>query len=102
MSLTTLEKIRAKQYAVNGATFMFIPHSSLCEKIIQDDPRTVGINSDLKIYILQGPIRLDPKMIIQYCDGTLSRNNTWLLDQGDIKVEPVKIKIEEKKHKKQN
>ncbi len=93
MALTIEEKIEAKKYAMNGANFMFIPYNSLCEKIVQNDPRTIDINSDLKIYILEGPIRIDPEMIIKYCDGTLSKNNTWLLDQGDIKVEPLKLKL---------
>lgn len=94
MKLTEDEKITAKMYAVNKASFMFIPSSYLCDLIIKGHSKTIGINDSLKIFILQKKaIRLDPKMILDYCNGTLSEKNTWLLDQGDIKVEPNKIEL---------
>ena len=94
MSLTVEEKNQALQYATNGGTFMFLPHPHLIEAITNGHPNTEGINQDLKTFILEGKaIRLDPKMIIDYCVGKLDESNTWLLDQGDIKVEPVGISL---------
>ena len=94
MALTDEEKRKAKMFAFQGASFMFLPSSYLRELIIQNHPMTKDINKDLKVFILEGKvIRLDPEMIKKYCDSKLSKNNTWLLDQGDIKVEPKKIKI---------
>jgi len=94
MPLNSEERAAAKQYAVNGADFMLIPYQSLREKIINNHPMTSGINEQLKVFLLEGrAVRIAPEMIIKYCDNTLSRNNTWFLNQGDIKVEPAKVQI---------
>ena len=89
MGLNEEEKKRAKAYAVNGAEFMLEPYASLCDLIIQDDPRTQGMDGLLKTAILgKQAIRLDPKMIIKYCDHQLDEKNTFILDSGDIHVTP--------------
>jgi hypothetical protein len=94
MSLTVEEKRIVKQYAYQGADFMFVPSSFLRELIIKDHPMTKNINPDLKTFLLEGKaIRIDPEMIKMYCDNKLSSANTWLLDKGDIKVELKKITI---------
>ena len=94
MALTDEEKRKAKMYAYQDASFMFIPNALLREMIVKNHPKTEGINPSIKILILEGKaIRLDPEMIKKYCDNKLSESNTWLLDQGDIKVEPKKIQI---------
>ena len=102
--LTPEEKSDALKYVFNGADFMFVPSSELCTMLINDSPQTHGINNVLTTLLLERkPIRLDPNMIIKYCQGTLDKNNTWLFDNGNIKVVPhqfkkeVKIKSEEDK-----
>lgn len=94
MALNRHERLLAMGYAAEGASFMFIPSESLRKKIVNDHPMTVGINAQLKVFMLEGKaIRLDPEMVVKYCKNMLSPNNTWLLDQGDIKVEPARIEI---------
>ena len=95
--LTPEEKRMALQYALNGADFMFEPTSELCNKIVLGCPEAVGINDVMTAIILQRkPIRLDSEMIIKYCRGTLDRRNTWLFDNGNIKVVPCQLKKEVK------
>jgi hypothetical protein len=87
--LTPEEKNIAVTYALNGADFMFIPSSDLCNKIIMGCPQAVGINDVMTAIILEGkPIRLDSMMIIEYCAGSLDKKNTWLFDNGNIKAVP--------------
>jgi len=87
--LTLEEKQTALGYAVNGADFMFVPSPELRGWVVQGCPQAVGINDVMTSIILQGkPIRLDSKMIMKYCQGTLDRKNTWLFDNGNIKVVP--------------
>ena len=102
--LTIEEKNRAFQYALNGADFMFKPSPELCTKIIQGCPESIGINRVMTAIILQkNPIRLDSEMVKKYCAGTLDKKNTWLFNNGNIKVvphqykKPVKLKTEEEK-----
>ncbi|KKK93810.1 hypothetical protein LCGC14_2689140 [marine sediment metagenome] len=102
--LTPEEKQMAYQYALNGADFMFEPSPELCSKIVQGCPEVIGINNVMTAIILQRkPIRLDSQMVIKYCSGVLDVNNTWLFDNGNIKVvspqykAPDKIKSEEDK-----
>lgn len=91
MTLNYEERAMAKQYAYNGADFMFIPSELLIQKIIHNHPQTIDINNQLKMFLLEGnALRLDPNLIIEYCDNEASKSNTWLLDQGDIKVEPAR------------
>ena len=102
--LTVEEKKIAYNYALNGADFMFDPSPELCIKMVQGCPESVGINQVLTTIILQRkPIRLDSKMVMRYCKGTLDEKNTWLFNNGNIRVvppqlkEPVKLKTKEKK-----
>ena len=102
--LTLEEKRTALQYVMNKADFMFIPSSELRSKIVQGCQESVGINHVMTTIILQGkPIRLDSEMVKKYCAGTLDKKNTWLFDNGNIKVVPhqykesVKLKTEEEK-----
>lgn len=91
--LTIEEKKIALQYAVNGADFMFEPSSELCSKISQGCPESIGINDVMTAIILQRKsIRLDSNMIIKYCRGLLDKNNTWLFNNGNIKVVPSQLK----------
>jgi len=95
--LTAEEKRVAYQYALNGADFMFEPTSELCNKIIQGCPESIGISRVIKAIILQRkPIRLDSRMVIKYCQGVLDKNNTWLFDNGNIRVVPARLKQPEK------
>ena len=102
MGLNKEERERAKVFAANGAEFMFEPYSQLCEWIAQDDPRTQGIDILLKTAILgKKAIRLDPSMILKYCDYQLDIRNTFVLDNGDIRVTPPQFTIK-KENKQEN
>jgi hypothetical protein len=91
--LTGEEKRQALIYAKNGADFMFVPSSNLCNQIIVGHPATQGINKTLVgILLTRKPIRLDIQMVIKYCMGTLDVKNTYLFDHGDIRVVPPKLK----------
>ena len=95
--LTQEEKQTALQYALNGADFMFEPTPNLCSVIALGCPQSIGINNVMTTIILQRkPIRLDSRMVIKYCKGTLDRNNTWLLDHGNIRVVPARLKRPDK------
>ena len=98
------EKQQALVYVKNGADLMFVPSSELCIMLVNNSPQTQGINKVMTALLLERkPVRLDPNIIIKYCCGTLDRNNTWLFDNGNIKVVPrqfkkeVKLKSEEEK-----
>ena len=100
--LTIEERRIAYQYAVNGADFMFEPSPELCSKIVQGCPESIGINHVMTAIILQRkPIRLDSETVKKYCDGSLDIRNTWLFDNGNIRVvapqfkKPVKLKSKE-------
>lgn len=91
--LTLEEKLQALLYAKRGADFMFIPSANLCAEAAMGSPETIGINKTLvAILLTKKPIRLDTRTVVKYCMGTLDRNNTWLLDHGDIKVVPPQYK----------
>jgi hypothetical protein len=100
MAFTEEESRQALEYVRNGAEFMFIPHANFCNLVVQDDPSIAGIATIFKIMILRKqPIVLDPKIIIKYCKKTLDRKNTFLLDNGDIKVIPNLVKNPNNKKK---
>ncbi len=105
--LTQEEKKIAWQCALNGADFMLEPTPELCNKIIKRLPEAIGINHILASIILQKkPIRLDSNMIFKYCKGTLDKNNTWLFNNGNIKVVPPRlkktVKLKQEDNKKDN
>jgi PhoPQ-activated pathogenicity-related protein len=94
MSLTEEERKRAIEYANNHAEFMFMPTPELREKIVYNHPMTVGIIDPLRTFVLEGkPIHITAEMVVQYCKGTLDINNTWLFDQGHIKVIPQRLDL---------
>ncbi len=107
MRFTEEEKDIALKCAGNGCDCMFIPSPDLCEKMTKGDIRTKGINKAMTTIILKrNPIRLDTKMVIKYCLGTLDKNNTWLFDNGDIEVVPPRFKrpiqLKENEEEKEN
>ena len=97
--LTQEERLKALQYASNGATFMFIPYEVLLNLIMANDPQIQGIPRVLKATLLQKkPIRMDTKTIVNYCLGTLDMNNSWVLDKGDIQVVPARFETKIKEN----
>ena len=97
--LNSEERIQALQWAKNGATFMFMPHQKLINMIVLDAPGTKDINKTLKYTLLQNkPIRMETKMIVDYCLGTLDSKNSWVLDHGDIKVIPPQFETKKKEN----
>jgi uncharacterized protein YlaI len=93
--LTEDERRQAYTYATNGAEFMFIPSSHLKEMIARNDEIISGVAETFKIVMLSNnPIRIDNNMVISYCTKRLDTKNTFILDNGDIKVIPVSIKID--------
>ena len=97
--LTVAEKSIALNCALNGASFMFIPSSYLCDKVVQSAPETQDIATAQKIALLENkPIRMTTETIVKYCRGTLDHKNSWLLDQGDIQVIPPKFETKIKEN----
>lgn len=91
--LTAKERELALTCASNGADFMFIPSPHLCNLLAIGSPETIDVNKTLvAILLTMKPIRLDSATIVKYCRGTLDQRNTWLLDNGDIKVVPPQLK----------
>lgn len=96
MPFTEEEKTIAINCARNGCDFMYIPSAGLCEKIVKGDPKAKGINTIITAVLLKRQsMRLDTNMVLKYCAGTLDKNNTWIFDNGDIKVVSPKFKLKE-------
>ena len=96
---TIEERNQALQWAKNGATFMFVPNEKLIGCIIANTPEAEGINDTLKVVLLQkNPIRMEVETIIKYCLNTLDRSNSWVLDNGDIKVTPPQFETKIKEN----
>ena len=94
MKLTRQERQEALTYAFNGATFYFVPSEKLSNMVIKGHPMTQDLNDTISIYLIQkDEIRLETNMVVNYCKYALDEKNTWLLDQGDIKVIPRTIEI---------
>lgn len=94
MGLTLEERNKALEFLDKGAEFMFIPSTSLIDKVVIGHPSTSEINSALKILIMERKaIRLSQNMVKKYCKGILDVKNSWLLDQGDLKVVPNQFEI---------
>lgn len=94
MSLTEQEKAQALIYADGGAMFYFLPSQQLSNMVMKDAPETKEINNSLKIFIVEREaIKITTEMVVKYCRNELGKMNTWLLDNGDIKVVPEKIQI---------
>ena len=91
--LTVEEKHIALICASNGADFMFIPSPHLCNLLVVGSPATIDVNKTLvAILLAREPIRLGTATVVKYCRGILDQRNTWLLDNGDIKVVSPKYK----------
>jgi hypothetical protein len=91
--LTVEERHTALTCATNGADFMFVPSPHLCNLLVIGSPETIGVNSTMvSILLTKKPIRLDTVTVVKYCQGTLDRKNTWLLDNGNIHVVSPKHK----------
>ncbi len=87
--LTKEEKSKALQYLMNGADFMLIPTTELCEKIINQAPESIGLNETLAILLLsRKPLRLGKDLVEKYCNGTLDLKNSWIFDNSNIEVVP--------------
>lgn len=94
MPFTDDEKRQALEYAANGADFFFMPTPELREKVVQGHPMTVGIVDPLNTFIMQGKLlKLETSMVQKYCLGSLDAKNTWVFDQGHIKVVPPRLKV---------
>ena len=97
MALTEEERKQAIEYALNGAQFQFLPSQLLANMVTKDSFKTEGVNVIFRIMIMRRePIRLKTSLIMKYCKYKLDKQNTWLLDQGDIKVIPKRFEIKEK------
>jgi len=89
------EVSRVKQWIKNGANFMFIPSYKLLEMTAKNKhPKIKKLPDVFKYVIMQNkPIRIEPQMALDYYEGKLDENNTFLLSHGDIKIIPQKIHI---------
>ena len=99
MALTPQEKSMAYQYALNGAKFMFIPTTSLRNKVANRDIQVEKMYKGCALALLSmRPVRLNVDMVIKYCTNKLDKKNTWILDQGDIKVTPSQFETKIKEN----
>jgi len=69
--------------------FFYVPSSDIRNRLIKgDDAELNRINKDLKVIIIDGhSFRISKDMVIKYVEGTLDRMNTFMLDNGEIRVE---------------
>ena len=89
MSFTEEESRTALTYARNGAMFMYRASDKLAAEIIKGCPSSNGIPEFLQgMMITREWISIDEVMVIKYCLKTLDSKNTYVFDNGDIKVIP--------------
>ena len=89
MAFTEDEAKRALTYARNGAMFMFRASESLSSEILQGAPSSTGMPKLMQgMMMTREWINIDSEMVIKYCLKTLDGKNTYVFDNGDIKVIP--------------
>jgi len=74
---------------------MFIPSSQLLEIVSRDEhPAIKSMPNPFKYVLMQNkPIKIEGQMALDYYKGLLDKNNTFVLDHGDIKIIPTRFKI---------
>ena len=84
------EASMVKRLMYNKVEFMFIPSSQLLSMVARDEhPRVKALPSAFKYILLENkPIRIEPKMALDYYEGRLDENNSFILSYGDIKIVP--------------
>jgi hypothetical protein len=94
MSLTLDERQQALTYAINGAMFMFRATIKFASEMASGGPASEGmIRCIPEMLMTRQWINLDNDTVIKYCNRTLDKKNTYVLDNSDIKVIPEPIDI---------
>jgi hypothetical protein len=94
MSFTEDESKMALQYAVNGAMFMYRASIKLSNEILNCGPASNGLPEFVKIMLIKRDwINIDSGMVSKYCKKNLDSRNSYIFDNGDIKVIPEKLII---------
>lgn len=89
MSFTKDEATTALLYAHNGAMFMYRSDIYLSAKILSGDTTSDGMSDMVKEMLISRTwINIDSAMVIKYCLKNLDKKNTYIFDNGDIKVIP--------------
>ena len=89
MAFTEEEASQALTYARNGAMFMYRANEKLATEILQGDPPSKGMPKIMQGMVMTREwINIDSEMVIKYCSKTLDSKNTYVFDNGDIKVIP--------------
>ena len=89
MSFTEEEANQALTYAKNGAMFMFRPSEKLSNETIRGGPASTGMTEFMQQMIIKREwINIDSEMVIKYFTKSLDSRNSYLFDNGDIKVIP--------------
>ena len=69
--------------------FFYVPSADIRSRIVKgDDVELNKINNDLKTIILEGhAFKISRDMVIRYIEDTLDKMNTFMLNNGEIRVE---------------
>jgi hypothetical protein len=89
MSFTEEEARTALTYARNGAMFMYRANEKLAAEVLKGGPSSTGMPKLMQGMIMTREwINIDSEMVIKYCLKTLDSKNSYVFDNGDIKVIP--------------
>ncbi|MBC8302108.1 MAG: hypothetical protein H8E55_40875 [Pelagibacterales bacterium] len=88
--MSKLDKIQAIKNAVNDdkVTFYFLPNARLKDLILQNThPIVQELPQDMKVVFLENKgIAITNDMVLTFIDGTIDKNNKFILDNGEIRV----------------
>ncbi|HUS48937.1 MAG TPA: hypothetical protein VMZ91_02125 [Candidatus Paceibacterota bacterium] len=89
------EVAEVKRFIKKGAEFMFIPSPKLVEMVAKNEHMLVKkLPEVFKCVLLENkPIHIEGELALDYYDGVLDDDNSFILDNGDIKIIPTKINI---------
>jgi len=89
----TEEASMVKRLMHKKVEFMFIPNGQLLELVARDEhPKIKALPNAFKYVLLENkPIRIDAQMALNYYEGKLDNNNSFILSYGDIKIVPERF-----------
>jgi len=87
------EAAMVKRLMYKKVEFMFIPNGQLLELVARDEhPKIKALPNAFKYVLLENePIRIEAQMALDYYEGRLDENNSFILNYGDIKIVPERF-----------
>ncbi len=78
-----------EKIARDDVEFFYVPSTDIRYRLAKgDDPELNKINSEIKAIILEGhAFKISKSMVIAYLAGTLDKMNSFMLSNGEIRVE---------------